>query len=390
MAEFLAKIKHGHKLQEISVLAENHAEAMVMAKRHGRVITLKRTARFANLFARGMNSAERIIFLRRLSTMVRSRVGMGESLKIMRTAFKGPVARVADELLKQVESGADFGDALMNMRKDFPKTTAALIRAGIRSGDLHSALDDAAKFESEMDRIRRDSSRGIWSAVGSFLIAALTIIGTSFFLGPYVMESDLIRAAGDSVDVSWVFKLADIVAYFMLFVTLAFVGLLALGYVIKPIFPLFADRVILRIPVYRDLVLAQNHYTVFYGMGLLVKSGVRMEDTLRLSQETAPAGEVAEDLRRALQAVRHGQAWPMSMKHLHPTDRAALGTSQDRVQVGDSLDAVALQHKEAYAQRVQQVVPVLQMMSALFMTIGGGLIFGMVILPMLQMTKGIL
>lgn len=390
MAEYLAKIKVGSKLKEVSLLADNQPEAMSMAKRQGRVISIKRTARFASLFDRGMSSAERIIFLRRLSTMVRSRVGMGESLKIMRVAFKGPVARVSDELLKLVESGSDFGDALMDMRKDFPKTTAALIRSGIKGGDLNTALEDAARFESEMDRTRRESSRGIWSAIGSFMLGALTIIGASLYLGPYMMDSDLVKAAGDSVDVGWVFTLADIVAYLMIIVTVAFIGLLVLGYVIKPIFPRFADRVILKVPVYRDLVLAQSHFTVFYGMGLLVKSGVRMEDTLRLSQETAPPGEVAEDLRRALCAVRQGQSWPLAMKHLHPTDRAALSTSQDREQVGESLDAVALQYKEAYSQRVQQVVPTLQVMSALFMTIGGGLIFGMVILPMLQLSRGIL
>jgi len=390
MAEYLAKVKVGSKLKEVSLLARNQSEATSMAKRHGRVITIKRTALFSSMFDRGLTSDERIIFLRRLSTMVRSRVGMGESLKIMRIAFKGPVARVADDLLKQVESGADFGDALMTMRKDFPRTTAALIRSGIKSGSLNSALEDAARFESEMDRIRRDSSRGIWSALGSFMLGALTIIGTSLFLGPYVLESDLVKAAGEAVDIGWVFTLADIVAYLMLAVTLALIGLLTLGYVIKPIFPRFADRVILKVPVYRDLVLAQNHYTVFYGMGLLARSGVRMEDTLRLSHETAPAGEVAEDLRRALHAVRNGNPWPLAMKHLHPTDRAALSTSQDREQVGESLDAVALQYKEAYSQRVQQVVPILQVMSALFMTIGGGLVFGMVILPMLQMSRGIL
>ena len=390
MAEFRATVKAGSKLREINLLAQDQAEALSLARRQGRVISIKRASGLSSMFARGMDSAERILFLRRLSTMVRSRVGMGESLKIMRIAFKGAVARVSSELLRQVEAGADFGDALMNMQKDFPKTTAALIRAGIRGGDIYTALEDAATFESEMDRIRRDSSRGIWSAIGSFLLAALTIIGTSFFLGPYVMESDLIKAAGNSVNVEWVFTLADVVAYLMLIVTLLFVGLLMLGYVIKPIFPRFADRLILKIPVYRDLVLAQNHYTVFYGMALLVKSGVRMEDTLRLSIETAPPGEVAEDLRRALQAVRSGRSWPMAMKYLHPTDRAALSTSQDREQVGDSLGAVACQYKEAYGQRVQQVVPILQMTSALFMTIGGGLIFGMVILPMLQMTKGIL
>jgi general secretion pathway protein F len=78
------------------------------------------------------------------------------------------------------------------------------------------------------------------------------------------------------------------------------------------------------------------------------------------------------------------------MRHLHPTDRAALSTSQDREQVSDSIDAVANQYKESYSSRVQQVVPALKMISALFMTIGGALIFGMIILPMLQMTKGIL
>jgi general secretion pathway protein F len=224
----------------------------------------------------------------------------------------------------------------------------------------------------------------------SFLIAAFIIIGSSFFLAPYVMESDLIQAAGDAVDVDWVFVTADVVAYLMLVVTVAFLFLLILAYVVKPLAPSFADKLILRIPIYRDLVLAQGHYTVFYGMGLLVRSGVRMEDTLRLAKESAPPGEVAEDMSRALHAVRHGKPWPQAMHHLHPTDRAALSTSQDREQVSDSIDAVANQYKENYTQRVQQVVPVLQMISALFMTIGGALIFGMIILPMLQMTKGVL
>jgi general secretion pathway protein F len=390
MAEYVAKVKSNKKVEQVRVMAASMEEARRIAGGQGAIVSIKRTSRISGLFSRGMNSAERIIFLRRLATMVRSRLGMGESLKIMRSAFKGPVARVADELYKQVEAGSDFGDALVNMPKDFPETTAALIRSGMRGGDIYTALEDAATFEKEMDRIRRESSRGIMSAVGSFLLAAVVVLATSMYLGPYVMESDLIKSAGDAVDVDWIFTAADIISYFMLAITVVFMVLLFLAYVVKPLFPAFADRLILKIPVYRDLLLSQSHYTVFYGMALLVKSGVRMEDTLRLSHEAAPPGEVAEDLNRGLNAVRHGQSWPMAMKHLHPTDRAALSTSQDREQVGQSLDAVAVQYREAYAQRVQQVVPVLQMTSALFMSLGGALIFGMVIMPMLQMTKGVL
>lgn len=390
MPEYVIKVKANKKVEKIRMLAANLEEARRYAGAQGAILSIKKVSRLGALFSRGMNPAERIVFLRRLSTMVRSRLGMGESLKIMRMAFKGPVARVSSELYTQVESGADFGDALVSMPKDFPETTAALIRSGIRGGDIHTALEDAATFEKEMDRIRRESSRGIMSAVGSFLLSAVVVVGTSVFLGPYVMESDLIKAAGDDVNVDWIFKAADIVSYLMVTITALFVALLFLAFVVKPAAPAFADRIILKIPIYRDLLLAQGNYTVFYGMALLVKSGVRMEDTLRLSQEAAPPGEVEEDLKRALNAVRSGKPWPMAMKHLHPTDKAALSTSQDREQVGQSLDAVAKQYQENYAQRVQQVVPMLQMTSALFMSIGGALIFGMVIMPMLQMMQGLL
>lgn len=390
MAEFHVRVRTQKKVENLQISAESSEAAVSLGGRQGRVLSVKRAGRLSGLFKRGMNSDERIIFLRRLSTMVRSRVGLGESLKIMRTAFRGAISRVSLDLMKHVEAGTDFEEALINMPKDFPQTTAALIRAGIRGGDIYTALEDAAQFEEEMDRIRRDSSRGVMSAVGSFLISAVIIIGTSLFLGPYVMESDLIKAAGDEVSVDWVFTAADIVAYLMVVITATFLLLLFLAYIVKPLFPSFADRLILKIPVYRDLVLSQSHYTVFYSMAMLVKSGVRMEDTLRLSHEAAPPGEVALDLRRGLTAVRNGKSWPMAMRNLHPTDRAALSTSQDREQVGQSLDAVANQYKHSYARRVQQVVPVLQMVSALFMSIGGALIFGMVILPMLQMTKGVL
>ena len=389
MIEYIAKIRVGSKLEEVVVLAETLPEAKASASRQGRVVSIRKNSGLSTLFSRGMNSAERIVFLSRLSTMVKSRLGMGESLKVMKSAFNGPIARVSNELYKRVDSGADFGDAVVSMRKDFPDTLSALIRSGIKGGDIGTALEDASEFEIEMEAVKRDSSKGLASAVFSFLLSAFIIIGTSMFLGPYVMESDLIRAAGN-VDIDWVFLTADIVALMMGIVTLICLFLLVLAYIIKPLSPSFADRLILKIPVYRDLILSQNNYTVFYGMSLLVKSGVRMEETLKLSYDSAPKGEIADDLKRAYNAVKKGESWPLAMRNLHPTDIAALSVSQDRDQIAISLSSVAKQYKKAYSQRVQQVVPIMQTISALFMTIGGGLIFAMIILPMLMMTDGLL
>lgn len=390
MPNYIAKIKVGAKLESIPIIAESEIAARELGARHGKVMSVRKASALSNTMNRGMNTSERIVFLRRLSTMVRSRVGLGESLKIMQNAFNGPVGRAANELIRSIEAGASFGDAVVSMPKDFPQTTAALIRAGIKAGDIYAALEDAAQYEMEMETIRRESGKGLLSAVGSFLIAAVIILGTSTFVGPYVMESQLIKAAGDSVNVDWVFSAATVISYIMIAITAVFVCLMFLTFVIKPLFPTQADKIILRIPVYRDLILAQNNYTVFYGMALLARSGVRMEDVLSLSRESAPPGEAAEDLGRALTAVRSGLPWATAMRNLHPTDKASLSTAQDREQVGVSLSAVSRQYKDSYTRRVQQVIPILQMVSALFMSIGGALIFGMVIMPMLQMTSGLM
>ncbi len=158
MIEYIAKIRVGSKIEEIVVLSENIEGAKASAGRQGRLVSIRKNSGLSTLFSRGMSSAERIVFLSRLSTMVRSRLGMGESLKVMKSAFKGPIARVSNELYKRVESGADFGDALVSMRRDFPENVSALIRSGMKSGDIATALEDAATFEAEMDAVRRDSS----------------------------------------------------------------------------------------------------------------------------------------------------------------------------------------------------------------------------------------
>lgn len=388
MAEYIAQLKVGNELRDIRIVAPSHNEALSLSRQQGRVITLRRTALLSSLIAPGMKPNERIIFLRRLSTMTRSKVGIGAALRIMRDTFSGAVSRVSEEILRGIESDKDFGSVVASMPRDWPKPTAALIRSGMRGGDMQRALDDAALFEKEMQSINQASSSGLLTAIGSFLVAAITIIGSVFYVGPFVMQTGIIRAAGDSVDVAWVFTLADLVAYALIGITAALLGLIILAFIGRKIAPRPADRLILKIPVYRDLVLSMTHYTIFYGMSLLVKSGVRMEETLQMTQEAAPPGEMAEDLRRAVELVRSGVPWANALQTIHPTDRAALSSSHDREQVAESLDAVAQSFKMTHTERVQQVVPALKMLAALFMALGGALVFGMVMLPSMQASSG--
>lgn len=390
MPEYKANIIVKGNLRQTVIIADDEVTARRQAKRQGRVVRLKKRNPLLQFFEPRMRPDERIVFLQRLGMMIRSRLGMSDALKVMRSAFSGSVRRVADELLRRVEQGADFGEAVFKMSKDFPNTTAALINSGIQGGNLPQALDNAASFELEMDEIRRSSSRGMAGALFTFFTAAALTIGTAFFVGPWMLDSQLMQQAGDAIDIDWAYYTAYVLASLMIVMVVGVGGLLSLTYLVKPVAPGFSDRIVLKIPIYRDLVLAKNNYTVLHGLGLLIESGVRMEDALRLAAESAPRGEVRADLERAYRAIRTGSPWASVMNTLHPTDIAALSTAQNKEQIANAFQAVAGQFRKTYVQRVQDVVPGMQLLSALFMSIAGGLLFALIILPMLQLTQALI
>ncbi len=166
------------------------------------------------------------------------------------------------------------------------------------------------------------------------------------------------------------------------------VTLMLLGSIGRRIAPEGADKLILRIPFYKDLVLAKNNYIVLYGLALLIRSGVRAEEALRLSAESAPKGALRADLVRAMDAVKTGRPWPKVMNTLHATDKASLMCATDREQVAETLDALANQYRSLYAQRLGMFVPVLNLVAALLLSLSGGLLFAQSILPMLMATQG--
>jgi len=376
-------------IRRVEVQARNAVEARRHLSKMGRVVAFKR--RLSVDVSRGMSAADRQIFFTRLSSMLSSRVGTSAALTLLRDTFTGKIQEVSARLLTYVESGDDLAEALERIGSpDFPEATVALIKAGTRSGETWRAVKDAAEFEYELATIRKGASKGLITGVGSFLMAGVMTVVSTLWVGPKIMSSSLIKSAGSSVDIGWINSVAYVVGYmmaFLLVVGLAFGLLASVG---RRIVPVQADKLILKVPFYKDLVLSRNNFIVLYGLSLLVKSGVRTEEALRLSADGAPRGALRTDLLLATQAVKTGQPWPRAMSTLHPTDKAALVSASDREQVANTLNTLARQYRELYGQRLASFVPVINLIAALFMSIAGALLFGQSILPMLMASQGIM
>lgn len=372
------------KVTEVEVFAENAKEAEGKVRRKGRVLSVKQKLALT-LIKASLTQDERQILLQRLGTMLECRMGASAALQLIERTFKGAIKSTAGKMLKYVEQGDDIPTAMENIGEpNFPRQMTALVKAGSKAGNTGRALLHAAAFEMEIDQVKRNNVWAMWFSIIGFLFAALTIFTTKFYFAPKILESELIKMAGTAVDTTGALRLMDFSVVLMGIFAIGFVLLLTLGTFGRLVLPSQSDKLVVKIPFYKDLVLSRNNYITLYGLSLLVSSGVPMEQSLSLSAEGTPKGLMRDDLNSAVVAVRRGRNWAEAMRYLHPTDRAALASVQDRDQAGKSLKALSDQYRTIYAQRVKATTPILMLLSAGFLTLAGLILFKLGVEPILQ------
>jgi general secretion pathway protein F len=388
MATYKATIKSGKGVAEFEVEAQNLEEARATARRRGKVMTVKKVSVASSLFETYLTVAERQILLQNMSNMLAAKLGASEAIEVIKRTFTGNIKKISDKILRHMETGADVVEALERIgAPNFPETVLALIRAGSRSGETWRSLRDAALFEQDIENVKKGSKGGIGAGMAGFVAAAGVTMFTKFYAAPELMSSKFFQMTQDKMDLTVINILSDVVGYSMLFFSIIFVLLLLLGGLGRKIVPAIADSIVMKIPFYKDLILAKNNYTTLYGLSLLIRSGVPMEQSLSLTAQSSPKGALRKDLEKAVAAIKKGKPWAAAMDSLEETDKAALSVSADREQIANTLNNLSIYHKNAYARVVGSVGPTLQLIAAIFLVLSGGVLFGYTMLPMLQVAS---
>lgn len=391
MRSYSIKVMVRGQLKQSVISAKDETQARAAAARQGQIIEVKQL-RSGSRWDQ-MSLADRLVFFQRLSSMLSSKVGTSEALSIIQSSFSGTVRDAARILRDRLEAGEQLHEAMAAAGpRYFPETVVAIVKTGSRGGDLVYALREASRFEKELDQVKRESSKGIGSALMGFIAGVITIVSSTYYVAPMIMESSLVKAAKDGVDVGWVLTMANVITVIALVTSALVGGLLFYGVVLRQLSPAAVDRGIQKIPFYRDMALAKTNYMVFFGLAVLLKAGLRVEEALRLTIDSAPRGELRNDLNRALVSIVKGsvEPWPYKMTMLHPTDKAALATAQDRTQIASTIETLAIQYQSLYRQRLSQFVPMMQGFAAIFLSLAGFVLFGVSVVPLMQVTSSIM
>src|SRR5690606_5683383 len=146
--------------------------------------------------------------------------------------------------LNLVESGDDLAGAFAKIgAPDFPEATTALILAGARSGETWRAIRDAAELEYQLASVKKGAAGGLWVGIGSFVFAALTIVFSTLYVGPKLMESPLFTSLGeDAVNIGWINTTADIIGYTMAAIMIVAGVMAGLAFIGRKLVPVMADE----------------------------------------------------------------------------------------------------------------------------------------------------
>lgn len=389
MSLFEAKIIDAQGSQLLTISAPDLHSAYSLAEQSGKVVYCKK--RFSPFQSMSLTSAERELLLSQLAFLTASGMGTGAALRTLQSNYSGRLAQVAGELLAYIEAGEGLDTAMEQLGSaDIPAATQALVRAGYRAGQGSEGLEAAAGFESELRELKKTSGADMIISSVSFLGAVVLILATVFYIGPSILATPLISGAGDAVDVEWALILGKVTALFMFLLLAGVAFLTATHLLVRQRYPLWADRLTLRVPLWRDVVLSRERYLGFFSIQALMGPSISLEQVFDIAAKGTPKGMLRTELERAGQAVRDGEDWLPHLNSLSPIDKAALSGAADRRQLAHTFKRLAGQYRDRYSRSRETATNLLRVCSALTLTIAGGVLFALSVLPMLQASSSIL
>lgn len=376
--------KHTKQSRKIEVNAKSYDDARIQALTEGNVLDIRRKKSFLTKFSFKFNAEQRITFLGDLGTMLKSGVGSTESLSKLAETHSGVMKKVALLLKSRVEAGDDLPTAMQSLGpRVFPDTIVYFIKAGSVGGNTGDAILDATDFEREIEQLKKKSVFDLVVSIVVFALAVALVVASIFIIPPLIHNAPMLQDSGfknESVDLA-----SQLLGYAMLvFVGVCFV-FVSLNTYLKLIFPYAADKLLLKIPFFKDIVSAKNSFISFYSLSKLLSSGVRVEDALRVTMENTKKGVLKSDFNKAHKAIKRGDSkWPKYISSLRPTDKACLLISTSREHMAEVLNSVSTLYRQRYIDRIGKLVSSLQLISAFFMIIAMLVIYKQTTSPLLH------
>lgn len=313
---------------------------------------------------------EQLILLHEeILALVRAGVPLASGLQMLGGELPGRLGRIASSISESITRGASLDEALNQHASQFPPVYLAVVRAGLRSGRLTSALES---LSVALVRIRDARESVVAGMIYPILVILMTIVGSLFFCihvvprifsvfhtfaikvpGPLAWAESLGLTSGLGVIVGLVFAVVLLLVLkqgkrnLSLGKSSALSGLLAM------------------LPWSRRLMSATRSSMFVEVLALLLKNHVPLGEAIQIAAESLGDARLMAGCTRLNQKIEQGERIPASDYRemgLPPLASWALATGQNEGDLVGLLEHASQTYQlqaESASVLLRQYVPVI-------------------------------
>lgn len=332
-----------------------------------------------------------VVFTRTFATMVDAGLPLVQCLEILSQQTENPVfAKAISEIRQSVESGTTYADALRKHPKIFDDLYCNMVEAGETGGILDTILNRLASYMEKSITLKRQIKSAMVYPIGVLSVAVGVVILLLWKVIPTFAKIFVQLGSTLPTPTRVVMALSDFVVANLPIIVLVIVGIVV-G--IKQFYRTekgakLLDGIMLKMPVFGDLLRKTAVAKFTRTLGTLISSGVPILDGLEITAKTAGNKVIEEAVMKTRVSISEGKSIsdPLAQTEVFPpmvVQMIAVGESTGALD--SMLDKIADFYDEEVDISVANLTKLLEPLIILFLgVIIGGLVLAMY-MPMFKL-----
>ena len=340
---------------------------------------------------------DKALFSNKMAALIDAGVPIVRSLEMLASQQTQPLfKRALTAICVEVNQGTTLGSAMRRWPMVFDRLMISMVEAGEAGGVLDETLRRLAKLQEDVAKLQNQIKGALGYPIAVLFIAIAVFLGMTIFIIPQF--ADIFKSLGAElpaftqmlVDLSGFLRSPEYMLPVIAVIALAI--FIFSRYYATPVGRMGVDKVLLRIPLFGDLILKSATAQFCRTYSALSRAGVPILQALEILKQTSSNAAVQEALDRARNDVQEGISLSKSLLSKQIFPDMALSMLAIGEETGE-MDAMLSKVADFYEEEVGLIVKNLTAMlePAMIVLVGGivGAILVAMYLPMFSVFQNI-
>ncbi len=394
--KYTAKNKRGETIKgKVEAISKMQAVSTLFA-RDLFVIDVSSLAQEAGflskIFKPKVKFAELVNFTRQLSTMINAGLPLANSLSILEEESESEMGKLSANLLKDVESGLSFSDALQKYPDNFTRIYTQLVKAGEAGGVLDEVLERLAlNLEKDKDFKAKTKSAMIYPVIILIAMVVVMVVMMVAVIPKLTQMYDDFDAELPALTKIFMGISDFMVQFWWVLLLIVVVGIFALrSYKKTKKGELAIDRWMLTIPVFgpmrQKIILTDFART----LSLLLGAGVSLLESINIVAEAIDNAVYREELAEAAKQVERGTSLSAAVARYEdfpPILHQMMSVGEETGKLDEILGKLAEYFEKESEYAVKNMTAALEPMIMIVLAVGVGFMVVAIIMPIYSLTS---